>query len=108
MKLAGQAPVPYTRAENLLEFRAWLWLAGLVASCAVIGFHITFVLFPLVFGYIYGATLRNSLYISISGLFLVFGIFDYFVGAVWPHPVDDFIGDGMLNVLNSFLDLFRS
>jgi putative tricarboxylic transport membrane protein len=108
MKLAGQAPVPYTRAENMLEFGAWLWLAGLVASCAIIGFHPTFILFPLLFGYVYGASLKNSLYISVSGLLLIFLIFDYFVGAVWPHPVDDFIGDGMLNVLNSFLDLFRS
>ncbi|HET7681807.1 MAG TPA: tripartite tricarboxylate transporter permease [Xanthobacteraceae bacterium] len=108
LRLAGQAAVPFTRAENILEFRAWLWLAGLVASCAVIGFHLTFVIYPLVFGYIYGATLRNSLYISVAGVLLVFGIFDYFVGAVWPNPIDDFIGDGLLNILNSFLNLFRS
>jgi TctA family transporter len=108
MRMAGQAPNPFTREENLLEFNAWLWLAGLALSCYVIGFHITFLIFPLLFGYLYGASLRNSLYISISGVLLVFGVFDYFVGTVWPNPIDDFIGDGMLYGLNSFLDLFRS
>jgi hypothetical protein len=108
MKLAGQAHVPFTRAENLLEFGAWLWLAGLVLSCSLIGFHLTFVIFPLVFGYVYGATLRNSAYISISGFLLVFLIFDYFVGTVWPSPIDDLIGSGLLDLLSRFLDLFRS
>ena len=107
MKLAGEAPVPFTRAENLLEFGAWLWLAGLALSCAVIGFHLSFVIYPLVFGYIYGSRLRSSAYISVSGLLLVFMIFDYFVGTVWPNPIDDFIGDGLLNILNGFLNLFR-
>ena len=108
MRLAGQAPNPFTREENLLEINAWLWLAGLALSCYVIGFHITFLIYPLLFGYLYGASLRNSLYISISGVLLVFIIFDYFVGTVWPNPIDDFIGDGMLYALNNFLDLFRS
>ena len=107
MRLAGQAPRPFTRQENLLEFNAWLWLAGLALSCWLIGFHITFLIFPLLFGYLYGASLRNSLYISISGVLLVFLIFDYFVGTVWPNPIDDFIGDGMLYALDSFRDLFR-
>ncbi len=108
MRLAGQAPSPFTREENLLELNAWLWLAGLALSCYVIGFHITFLIYPLLFGYVYGPSPRNSLYISLSGLLLVFGIFDYFVGTVWPNPIDDFIGDAMLYALNSFLDLFRS
>lgn len=108
MKVAGQAPVPFTRAENLLEFGAWLWLTGLVLSCTLIGFHLTFVIFPLVFGYMYGATLRNSAYISISALLLAFLIFDYFVGTVWPSPIDAIIGNGLLDLLSSFLDPFRS
>jgi TctA family transporter len=107
MKLAGQATVPYTREENLLEFNAWLWLAGLALSCALLGFHVSFLIFPVLFGYLYGASLRNSFYISLSGLVLVFAIFDYFVGAVWPNPVDDFIGDTLLAGLNAILDLFR-
>jgi hypothetical protein len=107
-RLAGVAPVPFTPAENLLEFSAWLWLAGLAASCAVLGFHITFVAFPLLFGYVYGAKLRNSLYISASGLALVFLIFDYFVGTVWPNPIDDFIGNSLLDAWNAVIGLFRS
>ena len=107
MKLAGQAPNPFTREENLLEFNAWLWLAGLALSCYVIGFHISFLIYPILFGYLYGATPRNSLYISLSGLLLVFIIFDYFVGTVWPNPIDDFIGDTLIAGWNSVADLFR-
>lgn len=106
-KRAGQAPVPFTRAENILEFNAWLWLAGLAASCWAIGFHITFFIFPLLFGYVYGAKLRNSLYISLSGVLLLFLIFDYFVGTVWPNPVDDFIGNSLLDGWNGVVGLFR-
>jgi hypothetical protein len=82
-------------------------LFRLAAGCAVIGFHLAFVVYPLLFGYIYGARLRNSAYISVSGLLLVFLIFDYFVGAVWQNPIDDAIGDGMLAVLNAILEPFR-
>jgi TctA family transporter len=104
---AGHLPTPFTREENLLEFNAWLWLAGLVASCWLIGFHITFVIFPLVFGYVYGARLKNSLYISISGVFLVFLIFDYFVGTVWVNPTDEFISSHLLDFLSAVTDRFR-
>ena len=107
MKLAGEAPNPFTREENLLEFNAWLWLAGLALSCYLIGFHITFLIYPVLFGYLYGANVRNSLYISISGVLIVFIIFDYFVGTVWPNPVDDFIGDRLLAGWNAIADLFR-
>jgi putative tricarboxylic transport membrane protein len=107
MRLAGLTPSPFTRQENLLEFNAWLWLAGLALSCYVIGFHITFLIYPLLFGYLYGPSLRNSLYISISGVLLVFIIFDYFVGTVWPNPIDDFIGDTLVAGWNAAADLFR-
>jgi TctA family transporter len=107
MRLAGEAPNPFTREENLLEFNAWLWLAGLALSCYVIGFHITFLIYPVLFGYLYGATLRNSLYISLTGFLLVFFIFDYFVGTVWPNPIDDFIGDTLIAGWNAVAELFR-
>jgi len=79
--------VPFSRAENLLEFQAWLWLAGAVASLHLIGFHLTFFLFPLAYGYVYGADLKRSLWISVSAVALLWVIFDYLIGAVWPDPL---------------------
>jgi hypothetical protein len=66
---------------------AWLWLAGLVLGAWLFGFHITFFAYPLIFGYVYGANLRSSLYISVSAVAVLWLIFDHFVGAVWPQPL---------------------
>jgi hypothetical protein len=38
----------------------------------------------------------------------VFLIFDYFVGTVWPNPIDDFIGNSLLDAWNAVIGLFRS
>jgi hypothetical protein len=94
----GQIPMAFTRAENILEFNAWLWLAGLVLSCWLIGFHITFFVYPLVFGYVYGGSLKNSLYISVSAVALLFMIFDFFVGAVWPNILDEVISGALMSI----------
>jgi hypothetical protein len=84
---SGKLGTPFSRAENILELNAWLWLAGLVLSCYLIGFHLTFFLFPLAFGAVYGASLRHSLYISIGAVALLWTIFDHFQGVVWPDPL---------------------
>jgi len=103
----GKKPVPFSRAENILELNAWLWLAGLVVSCWLVGFHITFFVYPLVFGYVYGANLKNSLYISFSAVALLFMIFDYFVGAVWPSVVDELISGALLQVAETITGVLR-
>ncbi|MEX0842232.1 MAG: hypothetical protein WD039_08115, partial [Xanthobacteraceae bacterium] len=94
-------------AENLLEFNAWIWLAALVLGTWLLGFHLAFVIYPLLFGYIYGANLKNSLYIGIVALALCWMIFDYFIGAVWPNPLDTFIGDGLMSLYNLISDAVR-
>jgi putative tricarboxylic transport membrane protein len=94
----GKKLRPFTFQENLLEVKAWLWFAGLVASAAALGFHLTFLLFPVVFGYVYGARLRYSAYIGLAAFGLVWLIFDYFVGAVWPNPIDIVIGDALMDL----------
>jgi hypothetical protein len=83
----GKLGTPFSRAENILELNAWLWLAGLIVSCWLIGFHLSFFLYPLAFGYVYGGNLRHSLYISISAVTLLWAIFDYLEGVVWPDPI---------------------
>ncbi|MEX2495966.1 MAG: hypothetical protein WD448_07760, partial [Woeseia sp.] len=103
----GKGPKPFTRAENLLEFNAWIWLAALVLGTWLLGFHLAFVIYPLLFGYIYGANLKNSLYIGIVALALCWMIFDYFIGAVWPNPLDTFIGDGLMSLYNLISDAVR-
>jgi TctA family transporter len=83
----GKLLKPFSRAENLLEFSAWLWLAGLVLSCWLFGFHITFFAYPLLYAYVYGGNLRGALYISVGAVALLWLIFDYIMGAVWPEPL---------------------
>jgi TctA family transporter len=87
MTATGKLGQPFTRAENVLEFNAWLWLAGLVVGAWLFGFHLTFFAFPLLFAYVYGGSLRGALYISVAAVALLWVIFDYFQGAVWPEPL---------------------
>jgi TctA family transporter len=83
----GQLGQPFTRAENILELNAWLWLAGLVVMAWLIGFHLTFFIYPLMFAYVYGGPLRGAFYIAVSAELLLWVIFDHFQGVVWPQPI---------------------
>jgi TctA family transporter len=87
LKRTGKLGTPFSREENIPELNAWLWLTGLVIGAYLIGFHLTFFLFPLAYGYIYGASLRHSLYVSIGAVVLLWTIFDHFQGVVWPDPL---------------------
>jgi putative tricarboxylic transport membrane protein len=99
----GQKLQSFSRGENLLEINAWLWLAAVVLGAWLVGFHITFLVYPVIFGLIYGAKLKNSLYIGIGALFLCWLIFDYFDGAIWPNTIDAYIGDSLMGFY-TFLD----
>ena len=103
----GKAPKPFTREENILEINAWLWLAGLVLSCGILGFHVTFFIYPLIFAYVYGGNLKNALYISVSAVLLLFMIFDYFVGTVWANVLDEWIGVTSVDILSAATAVFR-
>ena len=103
----GQKLKPFSRAENWLEVTAWLWLAGLAAGAWFLGFHVTFLIYPVIFGYFYGANLRYSLYIGIAALVLCWLVFDYFIGTVWLNPIDVFIGDTLMNAYHFCRDALR-
>ena len=103
----GQKLKPFSWPETWLEITAWLWLAGLAAGAWFLGFHITFLIYPAVFGYFYGANLRYSFYIGLSALFLCWLVFDYFTGTVWLNPIDGFIGDTLMNAYHVCRDALR-
>ena len=96
--VAGTGGVPYSREENLLEVKAWLWLAALALSAYFLGFHLTFLVYPVLFGWVYGANLRYSLWIGIAAFLLCWLIFDFFSGAVWPNPIDAMIGQFLIDI----------
>ena len=95
--LAGTGGTPYSREENFLEVKAWLWLAGLAASAYFLGFHITLLFYPIVFGWTYGANVRYSAIIGIVSFALCWLIFDYFNGAVWSNAIDVHFGAFLLS-----------
>ncbi len=103
----GTKRLPFSLQENLLEVKAWLWLGGLAAGAWFLGFHITFLIYPIVFGWVYGANLRYSLYIGLMALGLCWLIFDYFTGAVWPNAIDTFIGGGLMDLYGMIADPIR-
>jgi hypothetical protein len=105
---SGKLGQPFTRSENILELNAWLWLGGLVVGAWLFGFHLTFFFYPIIFGYVYGAPLRGCLYISVSALALLWLIFDFFQGAVWPNVADELISGAMLQISSAIGDEIRS
>ncbi len=84
---SGEIAHAYSRSENLLELNAWLWLVGLVLLVVLFGFHLTFFIFPLAYGFVYGANWRREIIVSAGGLALLWLIFDRLLGAVWPQPL---------------------
>jgi putative tricarboxylic transport membrane protein len=99
--------VPFSREENLLEVKAWLWLAGLAAGCYVFGFHLTFLVYPIVFGWTYGSSLRHSFAIGVVAFLLCWLIFDFFSGAVWANPIDGVIGQFLIGISDWVTELIR-
>jgi TctA family transporter len=106
--IAGTKGIPYTRDENLLEVKAWLWLAALAAGAYFLGFHLTFLFYPVAFGWAYGARLRYSFAIGVVAFLLCWLVFDFFSGAVWPNPIDAVIGQFLIDVSSSVSDTIRT
>lgn len=82
----GEAVVAYTSQEKRREIEAALWVIGLIGSVLLIGFHITFLLFPLIFAKAQGGNWKSALWTSAGSLALIWFIFDYMYGAIWPKP----------------------
>jgi hypothetical protein len=83
----GEAVVAYTRLEKRREIEAALWVAGLIGSVLLVGFHLTFFLFPLVFAKAQGGNWKAALWTSLGSVTLIWFVFDYMHGAIWPKPL---------------------
>jgi putative tricarboxylic transport membrane protein len=105
--LAGTGGIPYSRDENMLEVKAWLWLAGLAAGTYFLGFHITFLIYPIAFGWMYGANVRYSAIIGVVAFCLCWLVFDYFSGAVWSNPIDVAIGQWLTDFQGFVIETFK-
>jgi hypothetical protein len=83
----GEAIVAYTRQEKSREIEAVLWIAGLVVSVLLVGFHLSFVVFPLLYARAQGGDWRQALWTSFGGLGLLIFVFDFMYNAIWPKPL---------------------
>jgi hypothetical protein len=83
----GDEIVPWSREDVRREWVAAGWIFGLVGSIALIGFHLTFFLFPMLYTKIYGPGWRRGLTVSICAIALLYFIFDYMQGVIWPEPL---------------------
>lgn len=84
---AGENLNSYTWSENAIDFEVWLWLAGLLLCVWVFGFHAAFFVFPLIYGHFYKAPIRGMLWVSGGSLFLLWLVFDYLLGTIWPDTL---------------------
>ncbi len=83
----GDAVVRYTREERYRELEAVLWIGGLIAGLLLFGFHLTFLVFPLLYAWMQGGNWRHGLWASIGGTALIMFVFDYMYNAIWPKPL---------------------
>jgi TctA family transporter len=83
----GEAIVPYTRQERSREIEAVFWIAGLVISVLLVGFHLSFVVFPVLYARVQGGDWRQALWTSLGGLALLIFVFDFMYNAIWPKPL---------------------
>jgi hypothetical protein len=83
----GEAIVYYTRQEKTREIEAAIWIAGLVVSVLLVGFHLSFVVFPLLYAWAQGGNWRQALWTSFGGLGLLIFVFDFMYNAIWPKPL---------------------
>jgi TctA family transporter len=99
--------IPFTWPETFLEVKAWLWLGALALGCYFLGFHITFLVYPIAFGLMYGANLRASAAIGVVAFGLCWLIFDFFTGAVWPNQIDAAIGAFLIDTQGAVVEMVR-
>jgi hypothetical protein len=59
----------------------------MVVTIALIGFHIAFFLFPLAYTQVYGKSWKRGIMTAICAEALLWFIFDYMNGVVWPEPL---------------------
>jgi putative tricarboxylic transport membrane protein len=79
--------VAWTRDDVKRELIAGAWLIGLVVSLVLVGFHITFFIYPLIYIWVYSGEWKRGLYISVGAVGILYFIFDYMQGAIWPKPL---------------------
>lgn len=87
--LAGGDPkiVPWSRETVRREWVAAGWIFGLVGTIALVGFHLTFFFFPMVYTKIYSGSWRRGIVVGACAVVLLYGIFDYMQGVIWPEPL---------------------
>jgi TctA family transporter len=85
--VGGEEVIPWSRETVRREWVAGGWIFGLVGMIALVGFHITFFLFPMIYTKIYGPGWKRGLVVGICAVILIYFIFDYMQGVIWPEPL---------------------
>ncbi len=69
------------------QIEAGAWIAALLASIVLLGFHASFFLFPVIYVRVHGGGWRLALFLGALADAGLVGIFDFMVRVVWPQPV---------------------
>ena len=83
----GEPAIPFPSEHVRREGVAILWILGLAGGLVLVGFHLTFFLFPLLFAQVFGGSWKRGLYTAVAGTAFLWAVFDYMYGAIWPKPL---------------------
>jgi TctA family transporter len=68
-------------------FEAAGWIAATLAGIFLVGFHITFLLVPLIYARFYGGSWRLALTLGVMSELILMALFDTLIRVIWPKPL---------------------
>ncbi len=83
----GVRITPYSADDRRRELSAAAWIGGLVAGLLLVGFHLTFLAYPLLYAHYQGGNWRKGLWTAVGAVALIWFVFDLMHGAIWPKPL---------------------
>ena len=78
---------PEEAAINRRELDAVAWALGFFAACFLVGFHVAFLLFPILYIRLKGGNWVPALFCGGLALVILLAVFEFLVKVVWPDPL---------------------
>ena len=72
---------------HMRYFEAAGWIFATLAGIVLLGFHITFLLVPLIYVRFYGGSWRLALTLGIMSEVILVALFDTIIRIIWPKPL---------------------
>ncbi len=87
LRAAPREPDPEEAATGRRELEAVVWALGFFAACFLLGFHVAFLLFPILYIRLKGGSWVSALFCGGLSLIILLAVFEFLIKVVWPDPL---------------------